>query len=93
MRIIVRKPRWWRRRQGDDELPPVSPRQRLIVAAAAVLTTLAVVAAMLAPQLELMRAKQQAAQPRPCAPGQTRDCIGGALDATIVAPAASASAR
>jgi hypothetical protein len=92
MRIVIRKPRWLRRRR-DDDLPPPSPRQRLIVAAAAVVATAAVGTAILAPHLEAMRAKQLAAQPKPCAPGQTRDCIGGTLNAIIVAPAASAAPR
>jgi hypothetical protein len=91
MRIVIRKPRWLRRRR-DDDLPPPSRRQRLLLAAAAVVVTVAVGAAMLSPQIEHMRARQRAAQPKPCAPGQTRDCVGGTMSATIVAPAASAAA-
>jgi hypothetical protein len=96
MRIVIRKPRWLRRRSDDDddnELPPPSRRQRLIVAAAAVGITVAIGAALLAPHFESMRAKQLGAQPKPCGPGQTRDCVGGTMNAVIVAPAASAAAR
>lgn len=94
MRIVIRKPRWLRRRSDDaNQLPPPSRRQRLLVAAAAVAITVAVGAAMLSPQIELMRAKQRTAQPKPCAPGQTRDCIGGAMNALIVPQAASAALR
>ncbi|MDH4060972.1 MAG: hypothetical protein OEU94_09185 [Aquincola sp.] len=88
MRIVIRKPRWLRRRR-DDDLPPPSRRQRLIVAAAAVVVTAALGAALLAPQLELMRAKQRAALPKPCAPGQTSGCVGGTMNAAIVAPGPS----
>jgi hypothetical protein len=88
MRIVIRRPRWLRRRR-DGDLPPPSRRQRLLFAAAAVAITAAMSAAMLSPQYELMRAKQRMAQPAPCAPGQTRGCIGGTMDATIVGPAAS----
>jgi len=95
MRIVLRKPRWLRRRSDDgfDELPPPSRRQRLIVAAAAIGITAAIGAAILAPHLESMRAKQLAAQPKPCKQGQTHDCVGGTMNAVVVAPAASASAR
>lgn len=92
MKIVVRKPRWLRRRSADDGgLPPPSRRQRLIVAAAALALTAVIGAGILAPQLALMRAKQHAAQPRPCAAGQTRDCVGGTMSATVVAPAAPAT--
>ncbi len=90
MRIVVRRPRWLRRRR-DDGLPPPSRRQRLIVAAAAVALTALIGAGILAPQIEHMRARQRAAQPKPCAAGQTHDCVGGAMSATIVAPAAPAA--
>ena len=84
MRIRLR-----RRKAAADELPPASPRQRLLVALAAVLITLVIGGAMLAPQLESMRHKWQAAQPKPCAAGQERGCIGGTMP-LIMLPAASA---
>jgi hypothetical protein len=95
MRIAIRRPRWLRRRGDDDdnELPPPSRRQRLLVALAAVAITLGIGAAMLKPQLEYLRARRLADQPKPCAPGQTRDCVGGTMNAVIVAPAASAAAH
>lgn len=89
MRIVIRRPRWLRRRSHDD-MPPPPRRQRLAIAALAVVLTAVLGAALLRPQLELMQAKQAASQPKPCAPGQTRDCVGGTMNATlVVAPAAS----
>jgi hypothetical protein len=58
--------------------------------ALALAVTLILGTGLLRPQLELMRAKHDAAQPRPCAPGQARDCVGGTMEAVIVAPRASA---
>jgi hypothetical protein len=91
MKIVIRKPRWLRRRVEGDDLPPPPARQRLIVAAAAIALTAVIGAGMLAPQIEHMRAKQRAAQPKPCAAGQTRDCVGGTMSATLVTPAAPAA--
>ncbi|MDH4051867.1 MAG: hypothetical protein OEU93_09825 [Rubrivivax sp.] len=85
MRIRLRLP--WRRRRPDD-LPTASLRQRLLVALAAVVITVVIGMAMLAPQLDLMRHKWLAAQPKPCAAGQDSGCIGGTMP-LIVLPASA----
>jgi hypothetical protein len=74
-------------------MPRPPARQRLLVAAAAVAITLGIGAAMLKPQLEYLRARRLADQPKPCGQGQTSGCVGGTMNAVIVAPAASATVR
>jgi hypothetical protein len=86
VRIRIRK--FWRRRRNPDDLPPAPASRRLGLAAAAVAITALLGMGLLGPHLDFLRAKRGAEQPRPCAPGQTADCIGGRMG-VIVAPAAS----
>jgi hypothetical protein len=84
--------RFWRRRaENADGLPPRPKSQRLIVAAVALATTLLIGAGLIAPHLDFLRARREAAQPKPCAPGQTRDCVGGTMGVIVAPPAPSAS--
>lgn len=75
-------------RPGPDEMPAPPARQRLLVAAAAVAITLVIGVLMVGPHLDFLRARREAAVPKPCAPGQTSGCVGGTMS-VIVAPAAA----
>jgi hypothetical protein len=80
--------RWRRRARQADDLPPSSARQRLLVALAAIAITGVIGSAMLAPQLALLKHKWLAAQPKPCAAGESRGCVGGTMP-LIVLPASA----
>jgi hypothetical protein len=75
-------------RREDDGLPPTPRTQRLLVAAAAVAITLTIGLAIISPHLDFLRARSVADPVRPCAPGQTRDCVGGTMG-VIAAPSAA----
>jgi hypothetical protein len=60
-----------------------------MIAAAAIAITLLIGLAILAPHLNSLRERDRAAAPKPCAPGQTQNCIGGTMGVVIVAPAAA----
>jgi hypothetical protein len=81
-----------RDRGGSDGLPPTSRTQRLLVTAAAVAITLTIGLALVSPHLDFLRARSVADPVRPCAPGQTRDCVGGTMGVIAAPSAASASA-
>jgi len=86
MRIRLR--RWWRR-QAEDALPPTPRGQRLMVAAAAIGVTLLIGAGLLLPHLEFRRIQQASDALKPCAPGQSRDCVGGTMGVILTGPASS----
>jgi hypothetical protein len=88
MRVRFRIRPFWRRRVDDAGLPPPPRGQRLLVAGAAIAITLAIGAGLLMPHLDFLRTRRSADALPPCAPGQTRDCVGGAMG-VLVAPAAS----
>jgi hypothetical protein len=44
---------------------------------------------VIGPHLDFLRARREAAVPKPCAPGQTRGCIGGTM--SVIVPPAAAS--
>jgi hypothetical protein len=78
----------WRRRD-DGGLPPTPRGQRLLVAAAALAVTLVIGAGLVMPHVEFMRHRQAADALKPCAPGRTRDCVGGAMGVIVAPPASS----
>jgi hypothetical protein len=92
VRIRFRIHRFWRRRDGRDPggLPPAPRGQRLLVAGAAIAITLVIGAGLLMPHIEFLRHRQTADALKPCAPGQTRNCVGGTMR-VIVTPASSPS--
>jgi hypothetical protein len=82
---------WRRRAGGAQEGLPHPPRgQRVLVAGAALIVTAVIGIALVGPHVEFLRHKKAADVLKPCAPGQTRDCVGG-ITSVIVAPSASAS--
>ena len=84
---------WSRRpKRVDDDLPPASWRQRLLVLLAALVVTVVVGLAMVQPQLDAMRHRWAAAQPKPCAAGQDSGCIGGTMPVLVLPPEPVASA-
>lgn len=82
--------RLWRRRADDDGLPPAPYGQRLLVAAAALAVTLVIGAGLVMPHVEFLRTRQTSDALKPCAAGQTRECVGGAMGVIVAPPASSA---
>jgi hypothetical protein len=83
--------RFWRR-QEPDGLPPTPRGQRVLLAGAAVVMALAIGFALLMPHVEFLRWQRAADPVRPCAAGQSKDCVGGTMGVVVVAPPASQAA-
>lgn len=77
-----------------EPFTPTSRRRRLIMAGLALATTLGIGGAMLTPHAASVRAALalKFAEPQPCAPGQLRGCVGGAMDIFVLPAPAAASA-
>jgi hypothetical protein len=86
----MRSLRFWRRDEADG-LPRTPRRQRVLLAVAAVAMALTIGGALLMPHVAFVRWQRTADPVRPCAAGQSKDCVGGTMGVTVVAPAASAS--
>lgn len=60
-----------------------------MVAAAAIVITLVIGTGLLLPQLEFQRIQQASEALKPCAPGQSRACVGGTMGVIVAPPASS----
>ena len=78
---------------ADDEYRPLSLRRRLLIVVLALTTAFTVLWMLLErPGGPKWKGKPPRADAPRCAPGQTRDCVGGQADLIMVSPAPTASA-
>jgi hypothetical protein len=79
----------FRERYSAVKYRPLSRSRRLLILLLATATAVAIVMTLLDPPAGVRRTRRL---PAPCAPGQSRDCIGGTVAAYGVPPGPAASA-